>query len=64
MELVNSFPSSDVRSELADIPTLDEIRTVLSLVAGNQAGGINGILPEMVKAYSDELSWLAWDQFT
>jgi len=53
-----------VRSELADIPTLDEIRTVLSLVAGNQAGGINGILPEMVKAYSDELSWLAWDQFT
>ena len=53
--MVGTYPSSDVRSELADVPSLDEIRNALLLVAGNRAGGINGILPEMVKVCSDEL---------
>jgi len=47
--------SSDVHNDLADVPSLDDISTALSLVAGNKAGGINGILPEMVKVCSDEL---------
>jgi len=34
---------------------LVEIKNVLSLVAGNKAEGIYGILPEMVKVCSDEL---------
>jgi len=38
------IPSSEVHSDLADVPSLDEIRTALSFVAGSKAGGINGIL--------------------
>jgi len=62
--LINSFPSSDVRSELADVPSLDEIRNALSLIAGSKAGGINGILPEMVKFCSDESLLYLFDLFT
>ena len=51
----DSFPSSNVHSELADVPSLDENRNALSLIAGNKNGGINGILSEMVKVCSDEL---------
>jgi len=39
--LINSFPSSDVHSELADVPSLDENRNVyqgISLVCGSQKG--------------------------
>jgi len=50
IDLVVTFPSSDVRSELADLPSLDEIRNASSLIVGNRAGDINGILPEMVKS--------------
>jgi len=55
LDLVDSFPSSVIHDDLADVPSLVEIRSVFSLVAGNKAGGINGILPEMVKVCSDEL---------
>ena len=41
-DLVDSFPSSVVHDDLADVSSLVEIRNVLSLVAGNKAGGING----------------------
>jgi len=64
MELVKTLPSSGVHSDLAGIPTLDEIRNALSLVAGNKAGGINGILPQMVKVCSDELLMYLLDMFT
>ena len=49
--------SSDIRYDLVDahLFSLDEIREVLSLVAGIKAGGINGILPETVRVCSDEL---------
>jgi len=60
----SSFPSSDIYSKLADVPSLDEIRTALSLVAGNKADGINGILPEMVKACSDEFLIYLFNLFT
>jgi len=55
LELVDSLPFSDVCS---DFPSLDEIRTTLSLVAGNKAGGI------MVKVCSDELLMYLLDLFT
>ena len=52
-------------SELTDVPSLDEIRTaLLSLVVGNKAVGINGILPKMVKACSDELLVYLLDLFS
>ena len=42
LDLVDSFPSSVIRDDLTDVRSLVEIRNVLSLVAGNKAGGING----------------------
>jgi len=54
-EVINSFPSYAVRDELAGVPTLQEVRDVLSLIAGGKAGGSSGILPEMVKICNDEL---------
>ena len=42
-------------SDLVDAPSLSKIRNVLSLVVGNEAGGINGIMSEMIKASFDEL---------
>jgi len=33
-ELVTSFPTSDIYSELADVPSLDQIRIAMSLVQG------------------------------
>jgi len=54
-EVINSFPSYVVYDELAGVPTLQEIRDVLSLIAGGKAGGSSRILPEMVKMCNDEL---------
>jgi len=45
-----------VRDELAGVPTLQEVRDALSLIAGGKAGGSSGIHPEMVKICNDELS--------
>ena len=54
MDLIDSFPSPTVRNAcMAYVPSLDEIKNALSLVAGSKAGGSNGILPEMVKVCSD-----------
>ena len=64
LNLVNSLPNSAVRNNLANVPSLDEIRNALSLVSGNKAGGINGILPEMIKVCSDELLKYPLDLFT
>jgi len=63
LELVDSFPSSVIHGDLADAPSLDEIRNPFSLLAGNKAGGINGILPEMVKVCSNELLTRLFDLF-
>ena len=53
--MINSFPSYAVHDELAGVLTLQEVRDVLSLIAGGKAGGSSGILPEMVKICTDEL---------
>ena len=54
-----------IRGDLADVPSLMEIRNTLSLVGGNyKAGAINGILPEMVKVCSDELLMYLFNLFT
>ena len=45
---MDSFPNSAVCGALADIPSLDEIRNVLSLVSGSKAGGINWRLLKFV----------------
>ena len=58
------MPSSVIRDNLADIPSLVEIRNALSFVARNKTGGINDILPEMVKVCSDELLMYLFDLFT
>ena len=47
-EVINSFPSYAVCDELACVPTLQEVRDVLSLIAGGKPGDSSGILPEMV----------------
>ena len=44
LDLVDSFPSCDVHDDLAVVPSLDEVRHALSLVAGNKASGRSGIL--------------------
>ena len=64
LDLVDSFPSCDVHDDLADVPSLDEIRNALSLVAGNKADGKRGILPEIVKVCSDDLWKYLLDLFT
>jgi len=64
LNLVDSFPSSVIRDDLTDVRSLVEIRNVLSLVAGNKAGGINSLLPEMVKVCSAELLMYLFDLFT
>ena len=40
---------------MANAPAMEEVRTALSHIAGNRAGGSSGILPEMVKVCSNEL---------
>ena len=52
---IESFPSYDVRDDMANAPAMEEVRTALSHIAGNRAGGSSGILPEMVKVCSNEL---------
>ena len=52
---IESFPSYDVRDDMANAPAMGEVRTALSHIAGNRAGGSSGILPEMVKVCSNEL---------
>ena len=52
---IESFPSYDVQDGMANAPAMEEVRTALSLITGNRAGGNSGILPEMVKVCSDEL---------
>ena len=64
LDVVGSFPASAVRVKLGDTPSLDEIRGSLSWVVGNKAGGVNGILPEMVKVSSGELLEYLFDLFT
>ena len=64
LDLVDSIPSCDVHDDLAVVPSLDEVRHALSLVAGNKAGGRSGILPEMVKVFSDDLLKYLLDLFT
>ena len=64
MDLVDSFPSCVVHDDLADVPSLNEVRNALSLVAGNKAGGRSGILPEMIKVCSDDLLKYLLDLFT
>ena len=54
-EVINSFPSYAACDELAGMPTLQEVRDALLLIAGGKAGGGSGILPEMVKICNDEL---------
>ena len=54
-EIIDSFPSYAVCDELANVPTLQEVRDALSMIAWGKAGGNSGILPEMVKVCSDEL---------
>ena len=44
LDLVDSFPSSLIHDDLADVPSLVAIRNALSLIAGNKTGGIDGIL--------------------
>jgi len=61
LDLVDSFPSSVILDDLADVPSLVEIRNALSLIA---AVGINVIPPEMVKVCSDELLMYLFDLFT
>ena len=55
-EVIDSFPSYAVRDELAklNVPTLQEVRDALSMIARGKANGRSGILSEMVKACSDE----------
>ena len=64
MDLLDSFPSCVVHDDLADVPSLNEVRNALSLVAGNKAGGRSGILPEMIKVCSDDLLKYLLDLFT
>ena len=60
-EVVDSFSSYAIHDELAHVPTLQEVRDALSMIAGGKAGGSSGILPEMVKVCSDELlQYLVW----
>ena len=47
-----------------DAPSLDEIRGALFLIVENRAGGVNNILPEMVKVSSGELLEYLLDLFT
>ena len=49
IEEIDSFPSYVVRDELTHVPTLQEVRDVLSMIAGGKAGGI------VVKVCSDKL---------
>ena len=52
---IDSFPSYDVCDDMAIVPAMEEVRTALSHLTGNRAGGSSGILPEMVKVCSNEL---------
>ena len=52
---IESFPSYDVLDNMANAPAMEEVRTALSHITGNRAGGSSGILPEMVKVCSNEL---------
>ena len=52
---IDSFPSYDVCDDMAIVPAMEEVRTALSHLTGNRAGGSSGILPEMVKVFSNEL---------
>ena len=54
-DVINSFPSYGVCDELDCVPSLQEVRDTLSLIAGGKAGGSSSILPEMVKVCCDEL---------
>ena len=54
-DMINSFPSYAVRDGMACVPSLQEVRDMLSLIPGDWAGGGSGILPEMVKVCCDEL---------
>ena len=54
-DVINSFPSYAVYDGMACVPSLQEVRDVLSLIAGGRVGGSSGILPEMVKICCDEL---------
>ena len=52
---IDSFPSYDVRDDMAIVPAMEEVRTALSHLTGNRAGGSSGSLPEMVKVCSNKL---------
>ena len=53
--MINSFPSYAVHVGVACVPSLQEVRDALSLIAGGRAGGGSGILSKMVKVCCDEL---------
>ena len=52
--MINFFPSYAIRDGMACVPSIQEIRDVLSLIAGCRAGGGSGILSEMIKVCCDE----------
>jgi len=64
LDLINSFPSSDIHYDLTDVPSLDKIRKAFALVVRNKAGSINRILLKMVKICSDKLLMYLFDLFT
>ena len=41
LDVVDCFPLTTVRDELGVVPSLDEVRAALSLIAGNKAGDSN-----------------------
>ena len=53
MDVINTFPSYAVHDGMDCVPSLPEVRNMLSLTAGGRAGGGSGIHSKMVKVYCD-----------
>ena len=56
--MIDYFPSHAIHDGMTCVPSLQEVRDALSLIAGSRTGGHSGILPEMVKVCCDE--WLVY----
>ena len=55
MSVIQSTEQHQVRKELGETPSKDELLDAVDSISGNKAGGKNIILPEMVKYLDDNM---------